>query len=64
MASAWLEQFFDRVDTDKPARRSEADVNKYASMDELIRECKARGYHAARVGDQVVIFRQPIDVLC
>ena len=64
MANAWLKQFFDRVDTDKPARRAEADVNKEASLTELINECTARGYHAARVGDQILIFRQAIEVLC
>jgi len=59
-----LQQFFDCIDTDKPARRSEADVNKYASMNQLITECQARHCNVARVGDQIVIVRQAIEVMC
>jgi hypothetical protein len=59
--SAWIDQIFDaqQVNSGNVVRRNINDVNKYASMDELIDEIKKRGYHLVECGDQVLIVCNP-----
>ena len=55
--SAWIDQIFEaqQVNSGNVVRRKIDDVNKYASMDELIEEVKKRQYHLVECGDQVLI---------
>ncbi len=55
--SAWLDQMFDAEAADRGdiIRRNICDVQQYASLTELLDECKARDYHLIETGDQYVV---------
>lgn len=59
--SAWIDQIFDaqQVNSGNVVRRKIDDVNKYASMTELVDEVRARGYHLVECGEQVLIVCNP-----
>lgn len=56
-AKNWVDQIFEAKQTDKAGilRRSVEDVNKHASHEALLLECKARGFHLISAGEQYVI---------
>ena len=57
---AWVDQIF-QADAAKGGvvRRARADVDKYASLTEIIAEACARGFHVIETGDQVVVLCHP-----
>lgn len=59
--SAWIDQIFNaqQANSGNVVRRSVDDVNKYASMQELMEEVKKRDYHLVECGDQVIIICNP-----
>ncbi len=56
--SAWIDQIFnaDAAAQGGVVRRKRDDVEKYASLGELVQEAKDRGFHVIETGGQVVIF--------
>src|SRR5579862_7173214 len=58
LTSAWVEQIFYSIasGTGGIVRRSISDVQRYASVEELIWAVKARGFHMIQTDDQFVIF--------
>ena len=59
MASAWVEQIF-QAQQAQPAnggvvRRAREDVDKYASLGEIVDYARDNGFHVIETGDQVVI---------
>ena len=54
---AWVNQIFKAGQANKGGvvRRERYYVDQYASMVELITECRKRGFHLIETGDQVVI---------
>ena len=40
-------------------RRKNADVNKYASFDQLLRSVKDKDYHLIETGDQFIVICNP-----
>jgi hypothetical protein len=66
--SAWIDQIFDRkqVAQGNAVRRALRDVQKYASLDQLIEEVKARDFHLVQVGEQVIVLcnKGDITLLC
>ena len=58
--SAWIDQIFGaQAANGGVVRRSIADVNKYASLAEVIAEAQAKGFHVIETGDQVVVLCHP-----
>lgn len=54
--SAWVDQIFRAAAADGGVvRRARVDVDKYASLGDVIREAEARGFHVIETGDQVVV---------
>lgn len=53
----WVTDIFKagQANTGGVVRRSAHSVEEYASVEELIREAKARGFHVIETGDQFVI---------
>ena len=53
---AWVDQIFQASAANGGVvRRARADVDKYASLAEVITEAKAKGFHVIETGDQVVV---------
>ena len=59
--SAWIDQMFDAdaVSNNGVVRRSVRDVEKNASMEELLNEVQTRKYHLIETGDQVIVICNP-----
>jgi hypothetical protein len=59
--SEWVDQIFgaDQAKYGGVVRRKKEDVEKYASMAELIQEVRSRRFHLIETGDQVVIICNP-----
>lgn len=55
--SKWLDDMFSATQVERGGviRRAKADVEKYASMEELKAYVEAEGFHAVLIGDQVVV---------
>jgi hypothetical protein len=55
--SAWIDQIFEaaQASTGNVVRRAVADVEKYASINELVTEVRNRGFHLVQTGGQFVI---------
>jgi hypothetical protein len=55
--SAWIDQMFGARQVNKGGlvRRSRADIDKYASIGEVIAEAKRRSSHVIESGDQVIV---------
>ncbi|RZJ26702.1 MAG: hypothetical protein EOO54_01840 [Haliea sp.] len=54
--SAWVDQIFSAAAANGGVvRRARSDVNKYASLAEVIAEAKAKGFHVIETGDQIVV---------
>ena len=55
--NAWIEQWFgaQQASSGVVIRRALADVQQYASLDEVIDEAQARGWHVIETGDQIVV---------
>lgn len=55
--NAWLEQIFGAKIAQRGGlvRRKKADVHRYASLSQLLREVERRGWHLIETGDQYVI---------
>ncbi len=55
--SAWVDQIFtaDQARNGGVVRRSLANVERYASLRELVAEARRRRFHVIETGDQVVI---------
>jgi hypothetical protein len=53
----WTQQWFDanQAQTGGVIRRNRKDVDKYASLSEVVREARARGWHVLETGEQVVL---------
>ena len=67
--SAWINQIFraGQVNAGNVVRRSMHDVARYASVAELEREVRARGFHMALIGEQYVIVCNPaggMQIIC
>ncbi|MFL5731575.1 MAG: N-(5'-phosphoribosyl)anthranilate isomerase [Chloroflexia bacterium] len=61
MASAWIDQIFtaDAVAKGEVVRRNLGDVNRYASVDELLAEVRRQNFHLIQTGDQLIIVCNP-----
>jgi hypothetical protein len=58
--SAWVDQIFQaQAANGGVVRRSRADVDKQASLTEVITEAVAKGFHVIETGDQVVVLCHP-----
>ena len=58
--SAWVDQMFQaQAASGGVVRRARADVDKLASLQEVIAEARARGFHVVETGDQVVVLCHP-----
>ena len=59
--SAWIDQIFnaEQVNSGNVVRRKIVDVEKYASMNELEAEVRARGYHLVVCGEQALVICNP-----
>ena len=57
MSSAWVNQIFSaqQAQSGGVVRRNISDVERYASLDEVVEEAVARGFHVVETGDQLVI---------
>lgn len=56
MTSAWVDQIFKAQATNGGVvRRSREDVDRYASLGEIIQYAKKQGFHVIETGDQVVV---------
>lgn len=57
MSSAWVRQIFtaQQVQSGGVVRRNIWDVERYASIEEVVEEARARGFHVVETGDQLVI---------
>ena len=55
--SAWIEQIFQagQAGEGNIVRRSRADVEKYASVEELVEAVTSRGFHLIEIGTQLVV---------
>ena len=55
--ASWLDQWFQATATETGGivRRSRADVDRYASLEQVIDTAQSRGWHVIEVGDQVVV---------
>jgi len=55
--SVWIKQIFDAKIVKKQgmARRNKKDVQKYASIDELLQEADKRNWHVIENGNQYII---------
>ena len=55
--SAWIDQIFEVASAanGNVVRRARVDVEKYASVTELLEEVQKRGFHLIETGDQLVI---------
>lgn len=53
---AWVDQMFQAAAANGGVvRRARADVDKYASLAEVIAEAKTKGFHVIETGGQVVV---------
>ena len=58
--SAWVDQMFQaQAANGGVVRRARADVNRYASLEEIVDEARMRAFHVIETGDQVVILCHP-----
>lgn len=58
--SAWVDQMFQaQAANGGVVRRARADVDKYASLGEIVAEARGRGFHVIETGDQVVVLCHP-----
>ena len=57
MSSAWVNQIFSaqQAQSGGVVRRNISDVERHASLDEVVEEAMARGFHVVETGDQLVI---------
>lgn len=57
MTQAWMNQIFaaGQANAGGVVRRATADVERYIGLEELIAECRVRGFHVIETGDQIVI---------
>ena len=68
--SAWTSQIWGAVERNGIARRYFGNVQKYGGwflkdgLTELVDGAKRRCYHVVRMGKQVVVFKDVIEVLC
>lgn len=68
--SAWADQVWGPVEKNGMARRKLSNVLKYGGwlgedgMTVLLKHAKRRKFHVAIIGEQVFVFRHPIDVKC
>ncbi len=68
--SAWTDQIWGAVERNGIARRNMHSTAEYGSLfwkdgiTELIDEAKRRGYHVVKMGEQLVIFKNAIEVRC
>lgn len=55
--SEWIDQIFDAASANNGnvVRRNRSDVEKYASIGELVQEVRSRGFHLLETGEQLVI---------
>lgn len=55
--SAWLQQWLKTAEdtTAGISRRQSADVERLTSVDDVVAECKKRGWHCLEIGDQIAI---------
>ena len=54
--SAWVDQMFQaQAANGGVVRRARSDVDRYASLEEIIDEARKRGFHVVETGDQVVV---------
>lgn len=55
--NAWLQQWFSAQACSKGGiiRRNRRDIDRFTSMDAVIREVKKRKWHVVEIGDQVVV---------
>ena len=62
--SAWANQIFNSKIAKRGGvvRRKIASIERYTSQDELKEECKKRGFHVVRHGDQWLIFCDEAEV--
>jgi len=54
---AWVNQIFraDQANTGGVVRRARYNVDRYASLAELVAEAKRRNFHVVETGDQIVV---------
>ena len=68
--SAWTDQIWDAVERRGIARRDFRNVQRCAGwfrndgITELVTEAQRRRYHVVKMGNQVVVFKDAIQVLC
>ena len=57
MSGAWVRQIFtaQQAQMGGVVRRSLYDVERLASVEEVVKEARARGYHVIETGDQLVV---------
>jgi len=61
----WIDQIFDaqQVGSGGVVRRSRDDVERYASLKELVEEARRRRFHVIETGGQVVVLCHEGDVV-
>ena len=68
--SAWTDQIWGAVERNGIARRNVESTSKCGGwfwndgISELLSDAKRRGYHVVKMGEQLVIFKHTIEVLC
>lgn len=62
--NAWLNQMFDAAAANGGiVRRARSDVDRYASLEEVVGEAQKREFHVIETGGQVVVLCHPGQVI-